>query len=59
MSKKFGHDVYDQAVSQFSDFDTAEQFLKSAETIEEEVIYRQEIMTWANLLTASTEQLGE
>lgn len=59
LSKKFGGDVYDQAVSQFSDFDTAEQFLKSAETIEEEVIYRQEIMTWANLLTASTEQLGD
>jgi hypothetical protein len=53
-----GDGVYDTAVSQFSDFETAEQFLLDAETVEEEVIRRQQIMTWANTISESTRQLG-
>jgi hypothetical protein len=58
LSRTFGGDIYDQAVSQFSDFETAEQLLNDAETVEEEVIRRQQIMTWANTISADTQQLG-
>jgi len=58
LSRVGGDSVYDTAVSQFSDFETAEQFLLDAETVEEEVVRRQQIMTWANTITADTQQLG-
>lgn len=58
LSRLGGRGVYDTAVSQFSDFETARDFLAESETVEEEVIRRQQIMTWANTITADTQQLG-
>ena len=58
LARTAGDDVYDQAVSSFSDYETAEQYLIDVETVEDEVIRRQQIMTWANRLAEPARQLG-
>lgn len=58
LSEGYGTDVYDRAVQTFSDFESAEDLLLDASTVEEEVAIRQQIMTWANMLAESPQQLS-
>jgi hypothetical protein len=52
-------DIYDRGVAQFTDFDTALDFLRDSDTIEDELARRQQIMAWARVMTGSGTFLGE
>jgi hypothetical protein len=55
-----GKEIFDRGVAQFSeDFDTALEFLRGAETIEEQLIRMQQVMAWARVMTGSGTFLGE
>jgi hypothetical protein len=59
LAPRLGENAYDKAVAAFSDdFDTAKDYLLQAETVEDEVARRYQIITWANQLDVPTRQIG-
>lgn len=59
LTSSLGEDAYDKAVAAFSqNFETAKDYLLQAETVEDEVARRHQIITWANQLDVPTRQLS-
>lgn len=58
LARRGGDDIYDKGVQRFSeDFSSAAEFLASASTVEEELAFRREIMSWAEMLAVPAEQI--